>query len=283
MSGAEAGQLSFDAIPGAAQADVRPSASAEPPRPPAPVAPVLTSPGSPLNDHLPRFVRENYEVREWREAGAILRSSYPAEWNDILEVLTGFRLLRSAIQVGGKNKSLVSNAIDAALYGRGWRETKFHTTITTRAEVFDRPDRTRKGSKTSSRLLDPVTRESPTHKVDCFRNKVGLEIEWNNKDPFYDRDLNNFRLLFELHVLNVGVIVTRSDELQQVVDELGRGKSYGNSTTHMSKLVPRLDGAAGGGCPVLVFGISRSLYVDDVGLPPPPPQPAGDEDEDEDE
>jgi Restriction endonuclease BglII len=32
------------------------------------------------------------------------------------------------------------------------------------------------------------------------RGRVGLEIEWNNKDPFFDRDLNNFRLLFELRV-----------------------------------------------------------------------------------
>lgn len=67
----------------------------------------------------------------------------------------------------------------------------------------------------------------PTHKVDCFKNEVGVEVEWNNKDPFYDRDLNNFRLLFELRVVSVGVMITRADELQQIVDELGRGKSYG--------------------------------------------------------
>ena len=36
-----------------------------------------------------------------------------------------------------------------------------------------------------------------------------LEIEWNNKDPFYDRDLNNFRLLFELRTVSVGVASRR--------------------------------------------------------------------------
>jgi hypothetical protein len=36
---------------------------------------------------------------------------------------------------------------------------------------------------------------------------VALEVEWNNKDPFYDRDLNNFRLLFDLQVIDVGVIM----------------------------------------------------------------------------
>lgn len=98
--------------------------------------------------------------------------------------------------------------------------------------------------------------------MDCYKNRVALEVGWNNKDPFFDRDLNNFRLLFELRAIGVGVIVTRSDELQAVFDSLGRGSSYGSSTTHMSKLLPRLEGGSGGGCPILVFGIKRSLYLD---------------------
>jgi hypothetical protein len=57
--------------------------------------------------------------------------------------------------------------------------------------------------------VDDDERDSPTHKVDCFKGRVGLEVEWNNKDPFFDRDLNNFRLLFELRVIDVGVIITR--------------------------------------------------------------------------
>jgi hypothetical protein len=79
-------------------------------------------------------------------------------------------------------------------------------------------------------------------------------------DPIYDRDLNNFRLLFELRVIDVGIIVTRCDSLQTIVDELGKGKSYGASTTHMSKLLHKVEGGGAGGCPVLVFGISDSLY-----------------------
>ena len=62
---------------------------------------------------------------------------------------------------------------------------------------------------------------TPTHKVDCYKNRVALEVEWNNKDLFYDRDLNNFRLLFELRAIDVGLIFTRCDELQDIFDELG--------------------------------------------------------------
>ncbi|WP_220452332.1 BglII/BstYI family type II restriction endonuclease [Calidithermus roseus] len=85
-------------------------------------------------------------------------------------------------------------------------------------------------------------------------------MEWNNKDPFFDRDLNNFRLLFELRAISVGVIITRCDELQDIFDGLERGSSYGASTTHMSKLLPRIAGGGGGGCPLLVFGIKASLF-----------------------
>ncbi len=105
--------------------------------------------------------------------------------------------------------------------------------------------------------------DSPTHRIDCYKNRVALEIEWNNKDPFFDRDLNNFRLLFDLRAVSVGIIVTRCDDLQGIFDDVGRGKSYGASTTHMSKLLPKIEGGGGAGCPLLVFGISRKLYVEE--------------------
>jgi hypothetical protein len=93
--------------------------------------------------------------------------------------------------------------------------------------------------------------------------RVALEVEWNNKDPFFGRDLSNFRLLFDLRAIDVGVIITRASELQGIFNQLGKGASYGASTTHHEKLWPRLDGGGGGGCPVLTFAIRPALYVDD--------------------
>jgi Restriction endonuclease BglII len=111
--------------------------------------------------------------------------------------------------------------------------------------------------------VDKDEYHTPTHKVDCYKNRVALEVEWNNKDPFFDRDLNNFRLLFDLRAIDVGVIITRSSGLQTIFNELGRGASYGNSTTHMSKLIPRLEGGGGGGCPIVTFGIRPEAYIND--------------------
>ncbi|MGO9613531.1 MAG: BglII/BstYI family type II restriction endonuclease [Dissulfurispiraceae bacterium] len=189
-------------------------------------------------DLLPSVIREKYEVHEWKHACAVLMSDFPDEWKDIIDLLEHFRLCKSWITKGGGNKSQVSDNIDDFLVSRGWIEKSFATSVKVDEKVID----------------------SPTHKVDCFKNQVALEIEWNNKDPFFDRDLNNFRLLFDLRAISVGVIITRCDHLQAIFNSLGRGTSYGNSTTHMSKLLPRIQGGSGAGCPILVFGISNKLY-----------------------
>jgi len=59
------------------------------------------------------------------------------------------------------------------------------------------------------------------------------------------------------------VIVTRASKLQTIFKSLGPkvGNKYGASTTHMEKLLPRIEG--GGGCPILAFGITGAKYVDD--------------------
>lgn len=201
----------------------------------------MANEGVPIEDIAPEL-HELYEIHEWRHASAVLIKDFPDEWNDVCHVLRGFHLLKSRVAIPGGSKSLISSALDGGLSALGWVERQFKTSIT----------------------VDTYTVESPTHKVDCFKNQVGLEIEWNNKDPFFDRDLNNFRLLFELRALSVGIIVTRCDELQTIFNKLKRGSSYGNSTTHMSKLLPRLHGGGGGGCPILVFGIKKKLLVEDI-------------------
>lgn len=152
-----------------------------------------------------------------------------------------FKLMKSEVMVGGGNRSLISRRVDEGLYTRGWQEKPFQTSI----------------------VVDETHIDSPTHAVDCLKGGVALEMEWNNKDPFFDRDLNNFRLLFDLRAIQVGIIVTRSWELQAIFKTLGKGASYGKATTHHERLWPKIDGGGAGGCPVLTFAITPSLFVDD--------------------
>ena len=71
-------------------------------------------------------------------------------------------------------------------------------------------------------MVDGSATQSPTHKVDCFKNRVAVEIEWNNKDPFFDRDLENFKRLHADGAISVGVIVTRGRSLHDNMVELVR-------------------------------------------------------------
>ena len=189
-------------------------------------------------DLLPANILRDFDVAERYHACSILRTDFPEEWNDLTTGLSSLRLPRSQILAPGGQKSPISRGIDRFFYGRGWRERSFNVQV----------------------QVDETITLSPTHHVDYYKNGVAIETEWNNKDPFFDRDLTTFRLLFDLNVLSVGVIITRADELQDLFNELGKGKSYGQSTTHMSKLKPKLHNRASGGCPVLAFGIKRALY-----------------------
>lgn len=188
------------------------------------------------------FIREHYEIYEWRHATSILHTDFQAEFADLTDVLTRFRMSHSQIVDPGGRKSDIADWLDLALKAKGWNPRNFDTSI----------------------KVDDDERKSPTHEVDCFKNRIALEIEWNNKDPFFDRDLNNFRLLFELRVISLGIIITKSDELMRLVMKItkaARGKpATGSSTTHMSKLLPRIEGGSGGGCPLIAFGIKSSLY-----------------------
>lgn len=210
------------------------------------------------NHLIPADITVSYEVHEWRNATGVISTAHPSEWNDIVEMLRDFDFKRSEVLKGGGRKSVIAAHMDAFLTARGWKERKFATKI----------------------VVDEEERDSPTHKVDCFKDRVGLEIEWNNKDPFFDRDLNNFRLLFELRVIDVGIIVTRASHLQDIFKSLGKkvASKYGSSTTHMDKLLPRLEGGGGGGCPILAFGITKAKYVEDSA---PIVDQAADDDEEE--
>jgi hypothetical protein len=189
-------------------------------------------------DGIPNDLMDRYRFKEWNHAAAILAGDFPKQWKDIMGCLRSFTLRKSAITIGGGGRSQIPIELDGFLNNRGWREKHFDIGI----------------------RVDGAEIGVPTHSIDNFKNSIGVEVEWNNKTEFYDRDLNNFRLLHQLRVLSVGIIITRTSELQDVFDGLGVGKKYGPSTTHWNKLIPKIDGGGAGGCPVLAVGITQNCY-----------------------
>jgi hypothetical protein len=169
---------------------------------------------------------------------ASLRATSRRSSTTFCSAWTPLALKKSCIVVPGGARSPIPIDLDGFLQKRNWQERRFDIKIT----VDEKPI--------------PI----PTHKIDNVKNGVGVEVEWNNKTEFYDRDLNNFRLLFEMRVLSVGVIITRLSELQDLFDELDIGKKYGNSTTHWDKLIPKVDSGGAGGCPLLLVGMGMACY-----------------------
>lgn len=95
---------------------------------------------------MPEFIRHNYAIHEWKHARAILQGDFPAEWQDLMELLSAFRLKKSWIVNPGGRKSKISDFIDAFLFARGWREKEFQTQV----------------------VVDPHTMDSPTHKIGYY-------------------------------------------------------------------------------------------------------------------
>ncbi|MFZ0816484.1 MAG: BglII/BstYI family type II restriction endonuclease [Candidatus Sulfotelmatobacter sp.] len=133
-------------------------------------------------DLIPRALRARYRFEERGHATAILRGDFRREFEEILGALEAFKLKRSDILTPGGGRSPIPIFIDGFLGRSDWGEKSFDIKIT----------------------VDGHPVPIPTHKIDNFKNRVGVEVEWNNKTEFYDRDLNNFRLLNSLNVLSVG-------------------------------------------------------------------------------
>jgi hypothetical protein len=203
------------------------------------------------SDFIPEDIRERYEVHDYHHAAAILRNEFPREFDELCAALRKFRVTTAEIRKSGGNESDIPKKF-SALLRPSWAEKKLK----------------------ASMVVDGKAVSEDTHKIDYIKGRVALDVEWNSKDQTFDRDLYAFRAFFEYDRISVGVLVTRStDDLNNVFRGLGtfedkRGKvgpviaKFGASTTHMGKLLPRLKAGRNGGCPVLVFGITRKLISD---------------------
>jgi hypothetical protein len=180
-----------------------------------------------------------------RYADVILERAYPDHLADLCHALEHFDAQLSELQVGGGNRTPFVERFDSSLEARGWGK---------------------RAIKIGKTIDDEVISEPRGHEIDMFKARsadqpypgIAVEMEWSNKDPFFDRDLLNFEALHREGALAVGVLVTRGPTLQRVIKPTIRsesGEKYGESTTHWRKLVGRVNLGGGGECPLLLVGI----------------------------
>lgn len=220
-----------------------------------------------------RYIRESllekFEFQNYAHALEILQDAFPKEWKEVQDSLEKLTISIEDLQTAGGNETAIPKKFDDILYPLGWREIR----ITGDLLVKLYPRRANQRGRFSDEPFDEktITGYIDGHNIDFIKGKVAFDLEWNSKDQTFDRDLLAMRTYFDCGLIEVGIIVTRSKELNDVFREVAdkRGKSliskYGASTTWMGKLEYRLKSRRNGGCPILAIGIKKPC-VEGYGL-----------------
>lgn len=140
-----------------------------------------------------------FEIEFLSHALSILSVDFPAALSEIEAVLADASVSVGEIVGSGGGEAASTQRMRRALAARGWAKKNFII----------------------RKIVDGVEREATSHQIDHvkkFENgTLALEIEWNNKDPFFDRDLENFKRLHGEGAISVGIIVTRGASLQNAL------------------------------------------------------------------
>jgi hypothetical protein len=137
-----------------------------------------------------------YDIATRNHAEAILTADFAEITGNLVRTLLGFRLSpRDIIQSGGGQAESTMRLRDS-LVAAGWHKHEFIVRT----------------------IVDGIEREARGHEIDhvlhAANGTLALEIEWNNKDPFFDRDLENFQRLHAQGAISLGILVTRGASLQ---------------------------------------------------------------------
>jgi CRISPR-associated protein Csd2 len=213
--------------------------------------------------YLPPDVLSRYEVYSYRNAALILSEAHPAEFGELIDALRSFSITTEIIAKSGGNESEIPKIISKILRPLGWHETTIQADLLVKL-LWRQPVM----SATGKTITEAMTREMTKarfldgHKVDYVKGKVAFDLEWNSKDQTFDRDLYAFNAFSQCGIIDAGVLLTRSEDLNAVFKSMGIMAKYGASTTWMGKLLYRLNAGRNGSCPVLAFGIKKECISD---------------------
>lgn len=146
--------------------------------------------------------RAGFDVQTLNHAAAVLTSDFAEALGELCGVLLDFQIADVELIKGGGGEAESTQRLRRSLTEREW--TKRNIVI--------------------RKTVDDVERAAISHEIDHVRRDaagaIALEIEWNNKDPFFDRDLENFQRLHGEGAISVGIIVTRGESLQDRVAQI---------------------------------------------------------------
>lgn len=141
--------------------------------------------------------KKGFQILALHHAEAILKYDMPAAIDEIEKVLLAATIPAIELVQGGGGEGELTQRLRKGLADIGWQKHNFEI----------------------KKIVDGVEKESISHEIDHVKTfpagTCAMEIEWNNKDPFFDRDLENFKRLHADGVISIGIIVTRGESLHE--------------------------------------------------------------------
>ena len=158
-------------------------------------------------------------MRAGNHVEPVFEGDSPDPLRELCEVLSEFRISDvELILRGGDGEANPTRRLRRAFEERGWRKRNIRI----------------------SKIVDGEPRAATTHEIDHVRQtdngSIALEIEWNNKDPFFDRDLENFQRLHAEGAISVGIVVTRGKSLQERMVQIVRECAVNNGVSKFGDL-----------------------------------------------
>ena len=139
---------------------------------------------------------KGFDLAISNHAGAILSVDFRQVTRELVNALSDLTIPATELVGSGGGEAPSTQRLRRRLYEAGWPKHTFDFRL----------------------IVDGRETVSHSHEIDHVRRAhagtVALEIEWNNKDPFFDRDLENFQRLHAQSAISVGVLITRGASLQ---------------------------------------------------------------------
>ncbi|EPH7025123.1 TPA: restriction endonuclease [Pseudomonas aeruginosa] len=154
------------------------------------------------NDPIETLTKKGFEIEFQSHAKSILYGEFFDPLTELCRILSDLKLPITEIIGSGGGETKFTQRLRRSLHQKGWPKHNF----------------------TIEKVVDGTPRESTSHEVDHVKKiqntgVLACEIEWNNKDPFFDRDLENFKRLHAEGAISIGIIITRGSSLQKYLTE----------------------------------------------------------------
>lgn len=148
--------------------------------------------------------RNGFDVLALHHAEPIVESDLQGAERDIEAALLELEIPILEIVGSGGGEAKLTQRLRRELNRRGWRKRNIQVKKTVKWGD-DEPERE---VASLSHEIDHVKTFSDNNFT------FALEIEWNNKDPFFDRDLESFKRLHAEGAISVGGLITRGTSMQ---------------------------------------------------------------------